>query len=244
MQSNYLMGAPASLESLGLDAHPAVSWEDAPEFLGLRHIRVDPALLTGADDPVLCRLEEYLDSVLPSQWLPAPYGLPGLVDLRTLLSADFAALGEHLAAEEGRDSGWEQDPSRSVPHLVEECRRSYGLGADAAALYLMVLALPDPTDRNVRQWTAWKNARFKAAHTELAASGRVGRADRARAGRTLFLPGAWQETKAPRLPVERAKFQLLPHAKEHRSTAHTAVVPMMPVPVLFERAWAAQTQKA
>lgn len=250
VQSNSLMGAPASIESLGLDAHPAVSWEDVPEYLSLRHIRVDPAALTGADDPLLDRLDAYLDSVLPSQWLPASHGLPGLVDLRTLLSADFEALGEHLAADsaadsaadptvgEGRLTGWEQDPSRSVPHLVDTCRTEYGLGADAAALYLMILALPDPTDRNVRQWTAWKPARFKAAHAELAGSGRVVRADRARAGRTLFLPGAWQETKAPRLPVERAKFRLLPHAREHRSTAHTAVVPTMPVPVLFERAWA------
>ena len=63
------------------------------------------------------------------------------------------------------------------------------------------------------------------------------RVPRARAGRTLFLPGPWQETKAPRLPLERAKSSLLPYAREHRSTAHTAVVPCVPVPVLFERAW-------
>ncbi|MFB7332735.1 hypothetical protein ACFC00_13905 [Streptomyces adustus] len=236
-QPNYLMGAPASLGSLGLDTHPAVSWQDDPVYR-MRHIRVDPAELTGPDDPLLDRLDAYLDGVLPSQWLPGPSGLPGLADLRMLLSPDFAELGAHLTATDGRVTGWEQDPGRSVPRLVAECATAYGLGADEAALYLMLLALPDPTDRNVKQWTGWKPARFKAAHTELAASGRVIRADRARAGRTLFLPGPWQEAKAPRLPLERAKLRLLPNAREHRSTAHTAVVPQLPVPMLFERAWA------
>ncbi|MGW2827136.1 hypothetical protein ACWC24_40105 [Streptomyces sp. NPDC001443] len=242
-QPNHLMGVPASLESLGLDTHPALSRQSDPVFTRVRHIRVDPAALTGPDDPLLDRLDAYLDDVLPSQWLPGPSGLPGLADLRMLLSPDFAELGAHLTADDDgraadRGTGWEQDPGRSVPHLVEECASAYGLGADTAALYLMLLALPDPTDRNVKQWTGWKPARFKAAHTELAASGRVIRADRARAGRTLFLPGPWQEAKAPRLPLERSKLGLLPNAREHRSTAHTAVVPHMPIPVLFERAWA------
>ncbi|PKT69098.1 hypothetical protein CW362_31410 [Streptomyces populi] len=236
-QSNHLMKGPAPLSSQGLDTHPAVSWQDDPVY-AVRHIRVDPAALTGPDDPVLDRLDAYFDAVLPSQWLPTLSGLPGLADLRALLSPDLAALGAHLAADEGRAAGWEQDPARGVPHLVEECASAYGLGTDAAVLYLTLLALPDPTDRNVKQWTGWKPARFKAAHTELAASGRVLSTTRARAGRTLFLPGPWQETKAPRLPLERAKFSSTPYAREHRSTAHTAVVPCAPVPVLFERAWA------
>ncbi|MFG2951997.1 hypothetical protein [Streptomyces adustus] len=215
-----------------------MSWQDDPVYHRVRHIRVDPAELTGPDDPLLDQLDAYLDGVMPSQWLPGPSGLPGLADLRMLLSPDFAELGAHLTAADGRVTGWEQDPGRSVPQLVTECATAYGLGADAAALYLMLLALPDPTDRNVKQWTGWKPARFKAAHTELAASGRVVRADRARAGRTLFLPGLWQEAKAPRLPLERAKLRLLPNAREHRSTAHTAVVPQLPVPMLLQRAWA------
>ncbi|MFF4540046.1 hypothetical protein [Streptomyces aureus] len=237
---NHLLNAPARLESLGLEVstHRALSWRDDREYTRVRHIRVDPAALTGPEDPLLDRLDAYLDGAQPSQWLPGPSGLPGLADLRMLLSPGFAELGAHLTADDGRVTGWEQHPGRSVPRLVEECSMAYGLGADAAALYLMLLALPDPTDRNVKQWTEWRPARFKAAHTELAASGRVIRADRARAGRTLFLPGPWQEAKAPRLPLERSKQQLLPNAREHRSTTHTAVVPHLPIPVLFERAWA------
>ncbi|MFI9202207.1 hypothetical protein [Streptomyces sp. NPDC053048] len=235
LQSNYLMGSAPSTEAL--TAHPAVS-EVSDVSHAMRHLRVDPALLKGADDPLLDALDAYLDTPLPSQWLPSSSGLPAVADLRLLLSEDFAALGEHLAADGNRQPGWEQHPGRSVPHLVEECAEVCGLGEDAAALYLMLLALPDPTDRNVKVWTGWKPARFKAAVAELAgAPGLVVRADRARAGRSLFLPGAWQERKAPRLPVESSKLAVLPLAREHRSTSHMAAVPSGPLPALFARVW-------
>ncbi|MFD3944411.1 hypothetical protein [Streptomyces sp. NPDC058579] len=237
LQSNYLMGAPPSTEAIA--AHPAVT-EEADPVYDVRHIRVDPAALKGADDPLLDTLDAYLDSVLPSQWLPTLSGLPALADLRLLLSDDFAALGEHLTTDGERPSGWEQNPERSVPQLVEECAKTYGLSEDAAALYLTLLALPDPSDRNVKAWTGWKPTRFKAAEAELGTSGRVLRAVRPRAGRSLFLPGAWQERKPPRLPIEAAKLGLLPLAREHRSTSHLAAVPSAPLPTLFERAWKAQ----
>ncbi|MCG0063214.1 MULTISPECIES: hypothetical protein [Streptomyces] len=234
LQTNYLMGPPPSTEALS--AHPAVTEVAEPAY-DMRHLRVDPAALKGPDDPLLDTLDAYLDSVLPSQWLPSPSGLPAVADLRLLLSDDFAALGEHLATDGERSPGWEQDPARSVPHLVEDCARAFGLGKDAASLYLMLLALPDPSDRNVKAWTGWKPSRFKDAQAELEASGRVLRAVRSRAGRSLFLPGAWQERKPPRLPVEASKLGLLPLAREHRSTSHLAAVPSAPLPVLFTRAW-------
>lgn len=234
LQTNYLMGPPPSTEAL--TTRPAVT-EVADTVYDMRHLRVDPAALKGPDDPLLEALDGYLDSVLPSQWLPSASGLPALADLRLLLSDDFAALGTHLSTDGVQNPGWEQDPSRSVPHLVEECARAFGLGEDAAALYLMLLALPDPSDRNVKAWTGWKPTRFKQAEAELGASGRVLRATRPRAGRSLFLPGAWQERKPPRFPVEVAKLGLLPLAREHRSTSHLAAVPSAPLPSLFTRAW-------
>ncbi|MFG3259370.1 hypothetical protein [Streptomyces sp. NPDC048172] len=235
LQRNYLMGAPPALDALL--AHEAVTVTE-DETYEIRHLRVDPALLKGADDPLLDSLDTYLDSALPSQWLPTPAGLPALADLRLLLDDGFAALGTHLAAESAAAAqGWEQHPARSVPHLVTECAERHGLDEDAAALYLMLLALPDPTDRNVKEWTGWKPARFKAACAALDGTGLVIRTSRPRAGRTLFLRGHWQETKAPRLPFESAKRALLPLTAEHRSTAHMAAVPSCPVPELFERAW-------
>ncbi|WP_077800037.1 hypothetical protein [Streptomyces sp. JHA26] len=234
LQSNHLMGPPPATDAL--TAHPAVTEADDPVY-DMRRLHVDPAALKGPDDPLLDALDAYLDSVLPSQWLPGPSGLPALADLRLLLSDDFAALGRHLSTDTERPAGWEQHPERSVPHLVEECARAYGLSRDAASLFLMLLALPDPTDRNVRTWTGWKPGRFKEAEAELAASGRVLRTVRPRAGRSLFLPGAWLERKRPRLPVEASKPMLLPLAREHRSTSHLAAVPCVPLPALFTRAW-------
>ncbi len=118
-----------------------------------------------------------------------------------------------------------------MPELVTEVAKAHELGEDAAVLYLQLLALPDPTDRNVARWTGWKPARLKKARAELLASGLVMEAKRARAGRTLFLPGGWQEAKAPGLPVEtwKAAFYDLP--------THHDVLPRFAVPELFARAW-------
>ncbi|MFJ2744497.1 hypothetical protein ACIO3O_33140 [Streptomyces sp. NPDC087440] len=244
-QSNYLMGAPDPLETRGPTRHPAVTVENDATYV-MDTVRIDPALLSGPQDPVLEELDAYLDGVLPSQWVPAANGLPGLADLKVLLSPEFGELGRALEAEAeaasvaGSASGWAQYPARSAPHVVEACAQGYGLGADAAAYFLMLAVLPDPTDRMVRQWTAWKPARFKAAKEELAASGRVVEASRTRAGRSLFVPGPWAGRKRPRLPLEAGKVRLLgPLAADHRSTAHVVAVPSGPVAGLFEK-WAAE----
>ncbi|MBT2507716.1 hypothetical protein J7I98_17875 [Streptomyces sp. ISL-98] len=52
---------------MGLTNHPAVGLEEDATY-GMRNVRVDPAALSGACDPVLERLDDYLDSALPSQW--------------------------------------------------------------------------------------------------------------------------------------------------------------------------------
>ncbi|MGP3978116.1 hypothetical protein ACTWQF_29675 [Streptomyces sp. 8N114] len=232
LQSNYLMGDPPATDAL--TAHPAVTVAE-DETYDIRHVYVDPAHLAGAEDPILEALDAYLDSALPSQWLPTLSGLPALADLRLLLSEDFAALGAHLAAEADAPAGWEQHPVRSVPQLVSRCAEQHGLSEDAAALHLMLLALPDPTDRNVKAWTGWKAARFKEAVAELGATPLVLRGTRPRAGRSLFVPGPWHERKSPRLPLEAVKLPHLPQAANRRSTSHLAAVPSMPVPLLFER---------
>ncbi|MFC5830578.1 DNA-binding protein [Nonomuraea insulae] len=155
--------------------------------------------------------------------------VPVVVALRTVHDPRFAA----LLAETGPGSAewWPQDPTRSVPELVAEVAGAHGLGEDAAALYLMVLAMPDPSDRNVVRWTGWKPARFKAARAELAATSLVVEAGRSRAGRTLFLPGDWAELRSPALPVEGwklAMFDVCPG---------TPLVPSEPVAALYARAW-------
>ncbi|WP_406065750.1 DNA-binding protein [Streptomyces sp. NBC_01077] len=131
---------------------------------------------------------------------------------------------------------WPQDPSRSVPALVAEVAETHGLGADAAALYLMLLAMPDPTDRTTARWTGWKPARLKAARAALEATDLVVSAVRARAGRSLFLPGAWAEQSAPLLPVEQWKLPMYGPAAGGGPVLG-ALVPTEPAAELFARAW-------
>ncbi|WP_329376290.1 DNA-binding protein [Streptomyces sp. NBC_01351] len=145
------------------------------------------------------------------------------------LLADPGAPAAGTAAADG--TWWPQDPSRSVPELVAEAAGAHGLGADAAALYLMLLAMPDPTDRNTARWTGWKPARLKAARAELAATDLVVPASRSRAGRSLFLPGGWSEMSSPTLPVEQWKLSM------YGPRAGGSLVPVEPVADLYRRAW-------
>ncbi|WP_418956922.1 hypothetical protein [Streptomyces tritici] len=175
---------------------------------------VRPAALTDPDHPTVKVLE-------------ATARLLGRLEtLKTLLSAEFEA----LVTAEGAP-GAAQHPVVSVPELVAEAAGRFGLSEDAAALYLMLLALPDPTDRKQAEWTRWKPARLKKARAELAATELVVEAKRARAGRSLFLPGGWQEAKSPQLPVETWKLPLLP------TESYAFVVPDRPVAALFAAAW-------
>ncbi|MFG3153321.1 hypothetical protein ACGF7W_14940 [Streptomyces sp. NPDC048219] len=183
-------------------------------------VLIRPAGLTGPDDAVFGLLEGLVGSARGT----------ALGALRTVLDDEPARV---LAA--GRDPegpvGYAQDPLVGAPGLVAEAAAALGLGEDAAALYLQLLALPDPTDRNVARWTGWKPARLKKARAELAATDLVVEAKRPRAGRSLFLPCGWRDLKSPALPVETWKEGLYPVPAGQRA------VPALPVPELFARAW-------
>ncbi|NUS64774.1 MAG: hypothetical protein HOQ46_14155, partial [Saccharothrix sp.] len=135
---------------------------------------------------------------------------------------------------EGVDpDAYHQDPMVSVPALVAEVATRFDLTEDAAALYLQLLALPDPTDANVARWTGWKPARLRQARTALAATDLVLTAKRARAGRSLFLPGGWLALSAPHVPLESWKAPMFGYAAGQSG----AIVPQEPVADLFARAW-------
>ncbi|WP_425245647.1 hypothetical protein [Streptomyces sp. NEAU-NA10] len=191
-----------------------------PWYQDQEAVLVRPAGLTGPDDAVFGLVEGLVGAGRAG----------GLRALRMILDDELArALAAGTGPEE--PAGYAQDPTVGVPELVAEVAETHGLGEDAAALYLQLLALPDPTDRNCARWTGWKPARMKKARAELAATGLVVEARRPRAGRTLFLPCGWHDLKAPALPVEVWKEGLYPVRD------HSRAVPLVPVPELFTRAW-------
>ncbi|MFC7217836.1 hypothetical protein ACFQLX_06585 [Streptomyces polyrhachis] len=193
------------------EAFVLVPWYQDRESVLLR-----PAGLTGADDPAFALVAG----------LTGGRGTLALQALRAVLSSAL-----ERAVADSTAAGFPHDPTRAVPQLVAEAAKEYELSEDAAALYLQLLALPDPTDRNCAKWTGWKPARLKKARAELTATDLVVEAKRARAGRSLFLPGGWEALKNPALPVETWKRGHLPFHEDMR------MVPMEPVAELFETAW-------
>jgi hypothetical protein len=195
-------------------------------------VHVRPDRLDGSGEPIL-RLAE----ALPDQ-TSAP--------LLLARSAGLARLIDELRAEAaGSDSGvllapavtrWLQDPLISTPGLIAEVVRERGLDENAARLYLQLLALPDPTDKNVRLWNGWTPKVLKQATATLLGAGLVVEGKRARAGRTVFLPSAWLPVKAPGLPVEAWKVPMLGLRPDGSSPLHLTV-PVTSVRELFRQAW-------
>ncbi|WP_329165738.1 hypothetical protein OG709_10390 [Streptomyces sp. NBC_01267] len=191
------------------------------ETVWLRPAALSESSAAAGDDAVSDSGGPALQLVLAAADDPRPLGA-----LRTLLSPEFMDL---LSAD--GPAGAPQDPTVSAPGPLSDAADRFGLSPDAAVVYLMLLALPDPTDRNQAEWTGWKPARLKRARAELAATDLVLEAKRARAGRSLFLPGGWLERRTPQLPHELWKTALLAEADG------SFEVPDIPVPQLYERAW-------
>jgi hypothetical protein len=145
--------------------------------------------LTGPDDPALALIR----------------GLDGATAARMLYSPSLAALMQTIRDEPAGLTGMLQDPRISAPDLVAAVARRHDIDEDAAAYYLQLLALPDPSDRNVTAWTgrpAEARARDRKA---LLGRNLVVEAKRQRAGRGVFLPGGWLAFRAPRPPIEAWK---------------------------------------
>jgi hypothetical protein len=183
------------------------------------------------------------DPYLPALRGDSPNALPLEVALVLARDPGFAALlddpGDPAAGERAKDgTWWPQDPTRSVPDLVAEVAAELGLEGDVAALYLMLLAMPDPTDRNTARWTGWKPARLKAARTALAATALVVEANRPRAGRSLFLPGGWIALPAPDPLVETWKRPLLDDLIGENHAVLGVLAPTRAAAQLYRSAWA------
>lgn len=188
-----------------IPADPSRLWTDGPDIasaaaewnrrLGRR---------TPVDDDLLAEVTRMMTprdgaGALAAALSPAVRRLrePDPDDLRDVL---------RLLAYRLPDPGYSQVPPAD---LVEQAMVRLRIDADAATFYLQLLALPDPTDANVLRWNGWKAARLRKAGAVLLDAGLVSRARRARAGRSLFLPGGWLDLRNPRRPVEEWKKSLL-----------------------------------
>lgn len=219
----------------------------APTETGTGFERYGAVILATHDNqPAPALRTALLDASGDDPYLAALRGVAGEFEeeiaLRLAGDPRFAALladpGAPAAGEPGADgTWWPQDPTRSVPDLVAEVAAEHGIGADAAAVYLMVLAMPDPVDRNTARWTGWKPARLKAARAELAGTDLVVEATRTRAGRSLFLPGGWTPLHAPLLPTEQWKLPLYDALLRGPHPRLGIVAPTEPVADLYRRAW-------
>ncbi|MFE3284686.1 hypothetical protein ACFXJJ_16395, partial [Streptomyces sp. NPDC059233] len=110
--------------------------------------------------------------------------------------------------------------------------------------YLQLATLAAPTDRNVRRWNGWSAKRHAEVRAELLATGAVLEAKRARAGRSLFLPGEWTELKAPHLPLETVKLESHLVGRTSRDPIEAPfdrVLPTAPLHEMFAEAWARRT---
>ncbi len=186
------------------------------------------------DQDAIDRLTALLSSIQPGR-KPQADELP-LIDAVTELRGDMMArLGEHNQSDTLPRDHWDQDPRASAPQLVAEVAAARNLSEDAAAYYLALLALPDPTNTNIRTWFAWSTGALKKSTKELRKRKLVLEAKRSRAGRSVFLPGAWVPLRAPNLPLERWKLPLF--GLDENNHAPQLILPACPAGELFERAW-------
>ncbi|RRD05952.1 hypothetical protein EII34_04500 [Arachnia propionica] len=158
-----------------------------------------------------------------------------IADLAAVAAGHFAVFQEWLRTP---GDGWAPDPMTSAPEIVAEVQAALDLPEDSARYWLQLLALPNPTDKNIGTWNGWKRAHRVKAAAPLVEKGLIIEAKRARAGRSYFLPGGWLEATTPHLPLEAWKapfydLEDIPKLEQH----HDIVVPRVPLPQLFADAW-------
>jgi hypothetical protein len=178
-----------------------------------------------------------------------PDAIAALLDpeARTVLeSVRFLLTGADAIAERAASSPveagrFEADPAASAPGTVADVIATTGLTPEAAALLLQLMSLPAPTRAAVMRWNGWTAGTYARAAAALAASGLVMQAQRARAGRDLFLGGPWANLSAPDLPVEAWKLPLYGATMDAQGTVAKPLdrlLPLLPLHELFARSWA------
>ncbi len=160
--------------------------------------------------------------------------------LRLVRSAEFCELVDRIKNTPVPVGSYETNPKLSAPEIVKQAMKKLKLSEDAAVYYLQLLALPDPTDKYILLWNDWTTAAIKQVAKQLVDKGLALEASRSRAGRKIFLPGGWEDLKAPHLPLETWKLPLLQMVRDANQRATpplSRILPLEPVHRLFAKAW-------
>ncbi|SIS00650.1 hypothetical protein SAMN05444858_1391 [Micromonospora avicenniae] len=140
------------------------------------HLR--PAHITDPHDPAL--------DVIPDH---SP------ISIRLMLDPAFGRMITALESSGLPAGTYAQNAVLTAPHLVTQVADKFCLDAAAASLYLQMLALPDPTDANLRRWNNWDTTELADLGSALVRSGLLIEDTRTAAARRFFLPGPWMVRK-------------------------------------------------
>lgn len=160
--------------------------------------------------------------------------------VRFLLSPGCAQLVDRAAHCPLAAGASEFNPRLSAPDQVAAAQKKLALTEEAAVLYLQLLTLAAPTQRDVLLWNGWKAPQYKKASEELADRGLVVSGKRPRAGRDHFLPGGWEELPSPDLPLESWKVAMYGLVRKTNGKLQAPLgwaAPLQPVHLLFGQAW-------
>ena len=172
-----------------------------------------------------------------------PGNSPKLLDWQTIRALTEGYMDELIADlqqepdQEAAAAGNPYDPCVSAPNLVTQVADTLSIPHDSARYFLQIAALPNPTDKNVRAWNGWKPKQLANAATPLVEQGLVVQENR-RAGRTRFLPGDWlPKTKLmPLMEEAKTPLYLIWNTPKPQPVVR-GCPPLVPLPVLFHRAW-------
>jgi len=133
----------------------------------------------------------------------------------------------------------ELDARQSAPELVARVQRARELDADAATLYLQLLALADCADASVREINDWTQTEHKKVAAKLVAAKLVNEHKQPRANRKHVLAGTWEKLFPPHPAIERWKLELYDARMQGKTLVAPLgrVVPLRPIHEIFEAAW-------
>lgn len=149
---------------------------------------------------------------------------------KLVLSKELEALASRAVDSPLPAGSFEANPLLSAKKTVSAVEKANGISTDAAALYLQLLALAEPTEKAVLRWNDWKPKQYQAAVAELAKKKLVVQGKRERAQREVFLPGGFSKGVGKNLPMEEWKQQFY-------SSTLSRNLPLEPLHTLFARAW-------